>query len=193
VNDSDGSVCTVDNPIPPGLAAAVIEFSANCAYRAECHVTAVGFWENIHLALGVSSAAAAGAAGALAFSDHGTIAGALAVAASVLSVTLATVGAGERAAEHQDCGNELNRLSEEGKRLVALPSNRNAGDISAAFEALIHNRDAVASRAPFVNRRLGRLARYFLDEGYGYYSRGDGRAEPGMMRRVSRRLIRGVW
>jgi hypothetical protein len=149
------------------------KLAINCRYRAECQITAAGFWGNFQLLVGALAAIFAGAAGASAFAKHSVVAGALAVAASVLSAVLATVKAGERAATHEHSGNELNLLAEETFRLHELSGDGDVGatdDLAKAFQAAVLKRDEHARKAPFVNRRLCRKATTFLARGESYYS-----------------------
>jgi hypothetical protein len=176
---------------PATLRGEIQKLAENCRYRAECQITASGFWGNFQLLVGGAAAISAGVAGASAFSDQNVIAGAFAVAATVLAAVVATVKAGERAAAHEQYGNELNLLSEAAFRLYELSavSLADHGTPLDEFEGIVAARDQLARKAPFVNRRLCGKANRFLEKGesyYGYYPK------PGSQVGIVRRLIRRV-
>jgi hypothetical protein len=167
------------------------KLAENCRYRAECQITACGFWGNFQLFVGALAAVFAGAAGASAFSKKSVVAGALAISASVLSAVLATVKAGERAATHEQSGNELNLLAEATFRLYDLSGHaqpEESASLDKEFRGIVAKRDELARKAPFVNRRLCRKASKFLANGESYYggSRPRGRWQR-FVRRVARR------
>ena len=87
--------------MPPGASDLAREeirkLAENARYRAECQITACGFWGNFQLLVGGAASIGAAVAGASAFSKHSIVAGAFAVAASVMAAVLASVKAGERA------------------------------------------------------------------------------------------------
>lgn len=166
------------------------KLAENMRYRAECQITASGFWGNFQLLVGGAAAVTAAVAGASAFSKQSVVAGAFAVAASVLSATLATVKAGERAGAHERSANELNLLSESAFRVVELSGNAAfADDLAGALLRTTAERDAIVRKAPFVNRRLSRLAATFLVRGQSYF----GGAAKGAMPPVRPRLLRRLW
>jgi hypothetical protein len=166
------------------------KLAENCRYRAECQITACGFWGNFQLFVGALAAVFAGAAGASAFSKKSVVAGALAISASVLSAVIATVKAGERAATHEHSGNELNLLAEATFRLYDLSGHVQPAEsetLDKEFRALVVKRDELARKAPFVNRRLCRKASKFLANGESYY---NGSRPPGRWQRFVRRVVR---
>jgi hypothetical protein len=174
----------------------------NTRYRAECQITACGFWGNFQLVVGGAAAISAGVAGASAFSKQSVVAGAFAVAASVMSAVLASVKAGERAAAHERAANELNLLSERAFRLYELsadepPANAASAppDLVAAFERLVAERDQLVRKAPFANRRLCRLAARFLERGQSYFggpppANAHFARRPALLRRIWRTVVR---
>jgi hypothetical protein len=164
-------------------------------YRAECQITGCGFWGNFQLIVGSAAAISAGVAGASAFSKQSIVAGALAVAASVLAAVLASVKAGERASAHERAANELNLCAESAFRLYELSSGEPTEDGAAAPAALVQafgkivtHRDALVQNAPFVNRRLCRLAALLMARGQSYFAGPDqvtGAAKKaGLLRRI---------
>lgn len=167
------------------------KLAANCRYRAECQITAAGFWGNFQLLVGALAAVFAGAAGASGFLKHSLVAGWLGVAASVLSAVLATVRAGERSAAHEHSGNELNLLAEATSRLYALSDEaqqRAPDHLAEEFQAIVVKRDELARKARFVNRRLCNKATTFLANGESYYSGGPKQGgQQGFLRRIIRR------
>jgi hypothetical protein len=172
------------------------EFATNCGYRAECQITASGFWGNFQLILGAAAAGAAALAGASAFAKHSIVAGAFAVAAAVTSGILATVKAGERAAAHEHYANELNLVSEAASRLYELGAVDRSGPdkLLADFDAIVAKRDELMRKAPFVNRRLCRRAAHFLAGGDSYYSRSlDAKDQVGLVRRRVRSARHVLW
>lgn len=162
----------------------------NMRYRAECQITGCGFWGNFQLLVGGAAAVSAAVAGASAFSKQSVVAGVFAVAASVLSATLATVKAGERAGAHERSANELNLLSESAFRLIELSADAaSAADLADALERTIAERDAIVRKSPFVNRRLCRIAAKFLARGQSYFGgEPKGAAAPSATPRLLRRL-----
>lgn len=169
----------------------------NTRYRAECQITACGFWGNFQLIVGGAAAISAAVAGASAFSKQSVVAGVFAVVASVMSAVLASVKAGERAGEYERAASELNLLSERAFRLYELSANEvgaNGGSASqalaAAFDRLVADRDQIVRKAPFVNRRLCRLAARFLERGQSYFG-GPARTEVAISRPP--RLLRRIW
>ena len=155
------------------------KLGGNMRYRAECQITACGFWGNFQLVVGGAAAVSAAIAGASAFSKQSVVAGVFAVAASVLSATLATVKAGERAGAHERSANELNLLSESAFRFIELSENAaSPADLATALKRTAAERDAIVRRAPFVNRRLCRLAATFLERGQSYFGEPQGAAAP---------------
>jgi len=159
-----------DNAALVTLRSEIREFAENCAYRAECQITAAGWWGNLQLYFGAAAAITAGIAGASAFAKQSVTAGAFAVTASVLAAVLGTVKAGERAASYEHYGNEFNLISECAHRLyelsaVALPAPPKLVD---EFKGIVAQRDELVRKAPFVNRRLCRRAIRYLEDGESY-------------------------
>lgn len=181
-----------------GIARAEIQkLAENTRYRAECQITACGFWGNFQLLVGGAAAISAGIAGASAFSKQSIVAGSFATVASVLSAVIAAVKAGERAGVHERAANELNLLSERASRLHALSADdRGAADglspadLGTAFAQIVSERDDLARKAPFVNRRLCRLAARFLERGQSYFGAA---AQTRREKAPKPRLVRRIW
>ena len=163
----------------------------NTRYRAECQVTACGFWGNFQLVVGGAASISAAIAGASAFSKQSVVAGVFAVAASVLSATLATVKAGERAGVHERAATELNLLSERASRVVVFSAHgASSTDLADELQHIVAESDAIARKAPFVNRRLCRLAASFLARGQSYFAADPGGAVPAA---APMGLVRRLW
>lgn len=187
---------TIDTGVVAGasaetIRAEILKLAENMRYRAECQITGCGFWGNFQLLVGGGAALSAAVAGASAFSKQSVVAGVFAVAASAMSAALATVKAGERAGAHERSANELNLLSESVFRLYDLSANAtSAPELAAAFEKSVAERDAIVRKAPFVNRRLCRLAATFLARGQSYFG---GPQQEAVGTPQTPRLLRRVW
>jgi hypothetical protein len=69
-------------------------------YRAECHITAARFYSNVHLFVGMATAALAAAAGGTAFAGQTVVAGIAGIAAAALAVFLTVFKPDERTQSH---------------------------------------------------------------------------------------------
>ncbi|MGH2782252.1 MAG: SLATT domain-containing protein [Gaiellaceae bacterium] len=69
-------------------------------YRAECHITAARFYSNVHLFVGMATAALAAAAGGTAFAGQTVVAGIAGIAGAALAAFLTVFKPDERTQSH---------------------------------------------------------------------------------------------
>jgi hypothetical protein len=166
-----------------------VGMAEDSAYRAECQITAAGFWGNVQLFVGSAAAISAAVAGASAFSKKSVLAGVLAVAASALTASLTAVKAGDRASTYESSATEFNLLTVDARTFAESGSSVAGVSEADAYKQLVKRRDDLARNALFVNRRLCRKAVRLAREGQPYFDRKlQGSLETGPVRRVGKRI-----
>jgi hypothetical protein len=95
------------------LREAALQLRWVCLYRAECHLTASRFYENVHMWVGMAAAGAAVAAGGTAFAGAATIAGLAAILSALAAGFMTTHKPGEKVASHAQAATAYYRLAEE--------------------------------------------------------------------------------
>lgn len=114
-----------------------------CLYRAECHLTASRFYENVHMWVGMIAAGAGVVAGGTAFAGETTIAGLAATLSALAAGFITTHKPGERIASHAHAATAYYGLAEDTKLFVKFgwtsrdgsdPSQEEARDLEMRGE-----------------------------------------------------------
>jgi hypothetical protein len=162
----------MEGEIKAAFSAELSRIEEDCIHSAKAHFNAGARLGCLHWMLGGSAAVASALAGASLFADFPIISGVLALVAAVLTSLVTFLKPSERAAKHQDAGNQYLAVRGEARRLrlLFLPQWQNADDARDAVESVAERHSDLNRAALPFTRGDFEKARKGIDEDEASYA-----------------------
>lgn len=152
-----------------------IRVEEDSLYSAKGHFVAANVWTNLHLWIGIPTAALAAIAGAFAlskFDNHNIIAGFLAIIVTALTAITTFLNPNERSNCHRNAGNDYNSIRNKARIFYDVDSLIEESDqeLVKQLKELTKKRDELNQNSPQVPRWAYKKARKGIEEGEAEYT-----------------------
>ncbi|SRR5712691_386681 len=125
------------------------------AFSRRAQFAAASFWSQLHLWIGLPTAALAAVSGGMALAHHTALAAALALAVSVSAAVAAFLNATERHKLHHAAGNEYSKLGRNMRLWRQFEQHElSDDDVLAKIKEFQSERDRLNEQSPQVSRPL---------------------------------------
>lgn len=156
----------------------------NCLYTSKGHFCAAQFWSGLHLSIGVPTAIAAAAAGALAFAAfpaHNVVAGLLSIIVAVASGVTAFLKPNDRASLHLVAGNNYDALLTRARIFWTIEcwQEKSEEALTQKLQKLSEERTMLNAKSPQVSRLAFYRAKRGIVNGEASYEVDKKKPSPG--------------